>query len=129
MICGGQDYETTELFEERAGAGPAAMPALPPQFEMPQDLHRNMVRGTPVAMGAESVTHQNWLQIAGSYRYVYAQSGDFSLVEDVLRESPQMSRGSTPEISAMMRGPRYLEPSCGLPTTTASKSPRSRCTP
>lgn len=49
--------------------------------------------GTPLVGNADNIEHFNSLQVASSERFVFSANGDFSLVEDMIRDNPELRYG------------------------------------
>jgi hypothetical protein len=58
-----------------------------------------LAAGIAVPLLADNVTRLNSLQVRFSSRFVYSETGDFSLVEQMIRENPQYREGLKPTLS------------------------------
>ena len=57
-------------------------------------LHDAYYTDTPISAGPENVEHLNSLQVVNAERFIFSTSSDFSLAQDMVREHPELSKGS-----------------------------------
>ena len=77
----------------KARAFNAAGIVRPDDFESLERTMDAMEGGTPLDVGADSVTHHNSLQIGNALRFVYSADGNFSLAREMLSEHAEVHAG------------------------------------
>lgn len=85
-----------DLFRELAGDAESIRRSggqLPPNTAAALAIHRQITNGLPVKMSSENVTYQNYLQVSGSFRYVYSARKSFELAEEMVQSDPRFRRG------------------------------------
>lgn len=88
----------TQARQLRSGIPFRLPPTLGREAEQVIEYARVLESGDPIHFNRDNVDHFNSLQIAHSERFLFSATGDFSLVESILKECPELREGPRMQI-------------------------------
>ena len=93
MMCASHRLAFQQGLEQRVTESQRNDPSLQQAFSIARDFLQAVASGRPARMDPLNVVFLNSLQIIRAERFVFSASGDFSLVEEMLRSHPELRTG------------------------------------